>query len=35
MNVNGCKKLVCKLYDKKNRADHIKSLKQALKKKLC
>ena len=30
MNVNGCKKLVCNLYDKKYYVDHIRSLKQAL-----
>ena len=29
MNVNGCKKLICNLHDKKN-VDHIRSLKQAL-----
>ena len=30
MNVNGCKKLICSFYDKKNNVDHIRSLKQAL-----
>ena len=30
MNVNGCKKLIYNLYDKKNYVDHIRSLKQAL-----
>ena len=30
MKINGCKKLVCNFYDKKNYADHITSLKQAL-----
>ena len=30
MNVNGCKKLLYNLYDKKNYVDHIRSLKQAL-----
>ena len=30
MNVNGSKKLVCTLYDKKSYVDHIISLKQAL-----
>ena len=30
MKVNKCKKLVCNLYDKKDYADHIRSLKQAL-----
>ena len=30
MNINGCKKLVCNLYDKKEYVDHIRSLKQAL-----
>ena len=30
MDVNGCKKLIYNLYDKKNYADHIRSLKQAL-----
>ena len=30
MNINGCKKLIRNLYDKKNYVDHIRSLKQAL-----
>ena len=30
MEVNGCKKLICNLYDEKNYVDHILSLKQAL-----
>ena len=30
MKINGCKKLICNLYDKKNYVDHISSLKQAL-----
>ena len=30
MEVNGCKKLICNLYDKENYTDHIRSLKQAL-----
>ena len=30
MEVNGCKKLICNLYDKKEYVDHISSLKQAL-----
>ena len=30
MDVNGCKKLIYNLYDKKNYVDHIRSLKQAL-----
>ena len=30
MKINKCNKLVCNLYDKKNYAVHIRSLKQAL-----
>ena len=30
INVNGCKKLLCDFYDKKNYVDQIRSLKQVL-----